>query len=129
MGQHYAVEAIKAGKSPAYCPTEDDLSSVTALSLANAAHDGDPTALAVWNDCGEHLGRAMAILIDLFNPECIVIGSIFARSGDLLIPAMKKALEREALPTALAACRIVPAALTESVGDLAALTIAMEGTP
>ena len=69
----------------------------------------------------------MAILVDLLNPECIVIGSIFARSGDLLIPAMEKALQREALPVALSACRIVPAALTETVGDLAALTIAMEG--
>ena len=127
LGQRYALDAIKAGKAPSYCPTEDDLPSVTALSLANAAHDGDPTALAVWNDCGDHLGRAMAILIDLFNPECIVIGSIFARSGDLLIPTMQKALAREALPTALTACRIIPAALTESVGDLAALTIAMEG--
>lgn len=127
LGQRYALEAIKAGESPSYCPLETDLPSVTALSLANAAYEGDPTALAVWQDCGDHLGRALAILIDLFNPECIVIGSIFARSSDLLIPAMKEALEREALPTALAACRIVPAALTESVGDLAALTIAMEG--
>lgn len=127
LGQQYALEAIKAGSSPSYCPTEADLPSVTALSLANAAYDGDPTALSVWQDCGDHLGRTMAILVDLFNPECIVIGSIFARSGDLLIPAMTEALKREALPTALAACRIVPAALTESVGDLAALTIAMEG--
>ena len=127
LGQRYAREAIQAGNPPAYCPTEDDLPSVTALSLANAAYAGDPVALAVWQDCGEHLGRAMAILVDLLNPECIVIGSIFARSGDLLIPAMEKALQREALPVALSACRIVPAALTETVGDLAALTIAMEG--
>lgn len=127
LGQSYALKAIQAGNPPAYCPTEDDLDSVTALSLAKAAREGDPTALAVWQDCGEHLGRALAILVDLINPECIVIGSIFERAGDLLIPAMQKALEREALPTALAACRILPAALTESVGDLAALTIAIEG--
>ncbi len=126
LARRHADRALAAGLRPAYCPTLADLPTVTAKSVAEAAYAGDPTALAVWEDCGAHLGHALSILIDILNPECIVIGSIFARSGELLIPAMQRVLEAEALSPSLAACRIVPAALTESVGDLAALTIAVE---
>lgn len=125
LGRQFAEEAIRRGEPPAYCPTPADLPSVTAKSIADAAHAGDSTALAVYELCGTRLGQALAILVDILNPECILLGSIYARSGDLLIPAMRRVLAAECLPDSLAACRILPAALTESVGDLAALTVAM----
>ena len=125
FGQFYAVKAIADGLAPAYCPDKASLPSVTAKSVADAAHAGDPTAIEVYRACGRRLGQALSVLVDLFNPECIVIGSVFARSGDLLIPEMRRVMEAECLPDALAACRVVPAALTESVGDLAALTVAL----
>lgn len=129
LGQRYAREALARGDSPAFCPTEAALDSVTALSLANAAHADppDPTAKAVWEECGRRLGYAMAMLVDILNPERIVLGSIYARSSDLLAEAMERVLREECLPPSLAACEILPAALTESVGDLAALTVAVEG--
>ena len=65
----------------------------------------------------------LSILIDILNPECIVIGSVFARSENLLRPAMEEVLQRETLPASLRVCRIVPAALGEAIGDLASLAI------
>ena len=129
LGQSYALRALKEGKTPSFCPTEDDLDSVTALSLANAAHADPPdeTALAVWDECGRRLGYAMAILIDLLNPERIVLGSIYARSADLLVAAMNRVLQEECLAPNLSVCEILPAELTETVGDIAALTVAIEG--
>lgn len=129
LGQRYALRALKEGKTPSFCPTEDDLDSVTALSLANAAHADPPdeTALAVWDECGRRLGYAMAILIDLLNPERIVLGSIYARSADLLVAAMNRVLHEECLAPNLSVCEILPAELTETVGDIAALTVAIEG--
>jgi glucokinase len=129
LGQRYALKAIQEGISPAYCPTVEDLDTVTALSMANAAHADppDPTALAVWEECGRRLGYAMAILVDLLNPERIVLGSIYARSADLLVESMSRVLKEECLAPNLSVCEILPAALTETVGDLAALTVAMEG--
>lgn len=129
LGQRYALRALKEGKTPSFCPTEDDLDSVTALSLANAAHADPPdeTALAVWDECGRRLGYAMAILIDLLNPERIVLGSIYARSADLLVSAMNRVLHEECLAPNLSVCEILPAELTETVGDIAALTVAIEG--
>lgn len=129
LGQRYALKAIQEGLSPAYCPTVRDLDAVTALSMANAAHADppDPTALAVWQECGKRLGYAMAILIDVLNPERIVLGSIYARSSDLLAEAMNKVLKEECLAPNLSVCEVVPAELTETVGDIAALTVAIEG--
>ncbi len=129
LGQRYALRAIQEGISPAYCPTVSHLDSVTALSLADAAHavPPDPTALAVWEECGRRLGYAMAILIDLLNPERIVLGSIYARSSDLLCDTMNRVLQKECLAPNLSVCEIVPAELTETVGDIAALTVAIQG--
>ncbi len=99
----------------------------TARDLAQAARDGDVAAQAVWEEVGDRLGRALAIAIDLLNLDCIVIGSIFARSESLLRPAMERALREECLPTALAVCAIRPAMLGDQLGDVAALTVAQNG--
>ena len=125
LGAAYAKDALAKGKECAFCKSEDEMGSITAKKLAEAADAGDEVAIAVWTACGEMLGRGLALLVDILNPECIVLGSIYARSGHLLREAMERTLAVEALPGALAVCRIVPAALTESVGDKAALCVAM----
>ena len=100
------------------------MTGLTAEKVGRAAKQGDALAKAILAESGRMLGRGLAILIDLLNPERIVIGSIFVRSRGELWPAAREVLEKEALPAALAACAVVPAGLTESVGDLAALTVA-----
>lgn len=97
---------------------------LTAAQLAKYAKLGDKFALSVYDKCGEMLGRGLAVLIDIIAPERIVIGSIFARSGDLLVDKMYESLRREALPVIERACEIVPAQLGDSIGDYAALGLA-----
>lgn len=111
LGKAAAKEALKNGTAPTYCPTENDLDSITAKTIADAAYAGDETALAVFRLCGEKLGVGLSVLIDILNPERIVIGSIFARAEDLLRPSMERVIAEEALPDSAACCRIVPAAL------------------
>ena len=65
------------------------------------------------------------MLIDILYPERIVIGSIFARSEDLLREGMEKVINKEALPHSLKCCKIVPAALDEKIGDDAAIASAL----
>ena len=72
------------------------------------------------------LGRGLSVLIDILNPGMIVLGSIFARCEDLIAPAMQKVIEKECLSPAAKVCRIVPAKLGESIGDIAALSVAIE---
>jgi len=118
-----AKEKIMMGGKVSWCP-DGNLSAITAKTVALAAKDGDPLAVEVFKVSATYLGRALAILIDLVNPEAIVIGSIFVRAEELIRPFMQAAIDRDALPGAAAVCEVRPAVLGESIGDVAALSIA-----
>lgn len=117
----------KAGSFEGFCSGGGlaQLGGVSARELAEKAHQGDKDALSVWQRCGEKLGMGLSVLIDILNPEMIVIGSIYARQEKLLWDSAKKAIDAEALPAAAGCCKIVPAALAESIGDYAALATAL----
>lgn len=125
MGYTMALEAMQNGKRPLYFSEGATAEQVTAKSIADSAEQGDETAIEVYRLCGEYLGKGLSILVDILNPEVIVLGSIFTRSENLLKESMETVLQREALPAALACCRILPAALGESLGDYAALAAAL----
>lgn len=97
---------------------------LTAANLAKYAKDGDKFSLSVYKKCGEMLGRGLSILIDILAPEKIVIGSIFARSGELLKEKMYESIKKESLSVISNACEIVPAELGDRIGDFAALSLA-----
>lgn len=121
-----ALEALQMGKHPSFCRCREELDGITAASVALAAKAGDPIAIDVYRLSGEMLGRGLSILIDLLNPERIVIGSIYARSSELLIPAMQEVITAEALPMNAAVCKVLPAELGEKLGDVAALSVAID---
>lgn len=99
---------------------------VTAKTVAQAATGGDKLAGAIYRRCGEKLGLGLSILIDILNPEKIVIGSIFQRSGRLLVDSMTEVIKKEALSVSAQACTIVPAVLGDDIGDFAALGVAKD---
>ncbi len=109
---------------PSWCPPGVTL---TTRLLADAARQGDPLSRDILAEAGAALGETLALLIDVFNPERIVIGGLYPRCEDLLGPAMRAALEREALPGPRAACAIVPAALGETIGSHGAIAAALHG--
>lgn len=98
---------------------------VFAKELARLAEEGDPDALAVFDEAGRYLGAGLAMLLDVLNPEVIVIGSLAVRLGDLVLGPAREVMAEEALPGAFAACRLVPAALGERLGDVASLCAAL----
>lgn len=100
------------------------IDGITAQHVARAAERGDELAAQLLADAGESLGRGLAVIVDVLNPEVIVLGSIYVRSRKFIEPAMQRALEEEALPQSLRACRIVPAALGEEIGNYAAIAVA-----
>jgi len=99
---------------------------VTARQIAELARSGDGDALVVLREVARYLGRGLAILLDVLNPEVIVIGSLAVRLGELLLAPAREEMAREALPAAVAACRVVPAALGEHLGDVASLCAAIQ---
>lgn len=100
--------------------------NVTAKTIADAAINGDKLANAIYRRCGEKLGLGLSILIDILNPEKIVIGSIFQRSGHLLIESMNEVIKKEALAVSAECCEIVPAMLGDEIGDYAAIGVAKD---
>ncbi len=115
---------LAAGAPPTFCPTLDDLALITAEKVGQAAQQGDPLAREIYETVARRLGQGLAILVDVLNPERIVIGSIYGRQQSLLETLTWQVLRQEALPLALAVCEIVPAGLGEQIGDLASLSIA-----
>lgn len=126
IGQTVAREKLQTGQTVGFCQSSDDLDRITAKSIAEAAAGGDADAIRVYEICGEKLGQGLSVLIDVLNPEKIVIGSIYERSGALLKTSMEAAIEREALAASRSVCRIVPAELGDSVGDFAAIVVAAD---
>ncbi len=126
LGQVRARECLQMGQKVGYCKSLDELSYVTAKSIAEAAHSGDAVAIGVFDTCAEYLGRALSIIIDILNPQVIVLGSIYVRSGDLLEKRMWEVIKKESIHYAYDVCKIVPAQLQENIGDMAALVLAVE---
>ncbi len=126
LGQSRAREILQMGGSLPYCKSIGELPLITAKLLAEYANAGEPTALDVYRICGEKLGEGLSILVDLLNPEVIVIGSIFERAEALLRPHLERVLTRETLVFSRERCRILPAALGDSIGDYAALSVAYQ---
>lgn len=98
--------------------------NMTAKDLAIAMNNGDEFALSVYKKCAEKLGMGLSVLIDILNPEVIVIGSIYARNREFFDENIMPIIEKEALGNAAAVCRILPAELGEQIGDFAALGLA-----
>ena len=125
LGYIKALEMAQMGEYPMYFKKGYTADDVNAKTIADAADNGDKTAIEVYEICGEYLGKGLSVLIDVLNPELIVIGSIFARSHNLLWEPAKRVIEKEALSISANCCKVVPAVLGEQIGDYAAIATAL----
>jgi len=124
IAQLAVLMAKRCKQTPACIEAMGGYDKVTTKALSQAAFSGDKFAKKVFRKSGEMLGKGLSIMIDVLNPEKIVLGGVFMRSGELLIPAMQKQIAKEALLESARVCEIVPAQLSENIGDIAALAIA-----
>jgi glucokinase len=124
-----AVKAVKAAlkrKEPTMLAGRlQQGKPITARDVALAASKGDAVATRILRSTGKRLGAVLAILVDILNPERIVIGGLAMRLGDTLLEPAREVMLREALPYSTAVCQVVPAQLDERIGDIAALCVAM----
>ena len=125
QGAALTERLIAQGKPPAWIRDGHRLEEIDARLLAAYARQGDEDAAGLFRFVGRMLGRGLAQMVDTLNPECIVIGSVFARCEDLLRPAMEEELRREAIPFSLEGLKVVPAGTGEAIGDLASVMTAL----
>jgi glucokinase len=125
LAKSVVSEKLRNKQVVAFCPSPEMIPQIDAKTVALAAQAGDPAANEIISISARYLGLGLSILIDVLNPECIVIGSIYARNEGLFKPLIDKVLQQEAIPSSLEVCRIRPAELGDSIGDYAALCVAM----
>lgn len=122
------IIAAERGEAPRLLEAADgDVQNITAKLIATLADAGDGPCRTIYADCGRRLGMLLSFLMDIVNPELIVLGGVFMRSEALIRPSMEEVISAEALPHAARACRVVPAGLGEAIGDYAALSVGAMG--
>ena len=124
LAQTKVMEKFQMGEKVSFCKSLEELPNLTAKLVADSAYKGDKLAIDIFKICGFYLGRGLSLLIDIINPEIIVIGSIYGRAMDLLEPYMKEVINQESYHNSKNACTIVPAKLGEQIGDIASLSLA-----
>jgi len=97
-----------------------------AYDLVRKAQDGDVAAVEALAEIGRKLGSGIGSLVNIFNPELVVIGGGFAAAGDLVLDPAREVMRREALEPARDLVRIVHAELGPEAGLVGAALVAFE---
>jgi glucokinase len=125
LAQTMAMEKLQTGGTVQFCRSLAQLPDITAKTVADAAKNGDALARQVFNISGKYLGRALALLIDILNPQRILLGSIYGRCKEFLQDSMMHEIEKEALSFSRRVCEIRECGLGESINDYEAVSIAV----
>ncbi len=121
------LEALASGSAATIAAQEAFGPAVDAHRLVRLANDHDETALAILAEIGRKLGAAIGSLVNIFDPELIVIGGGFgAAAQDYLLGPAREIVIREALEPGRHTARIVPAELGSSAGLIGAGFVAFE---
>jgi len=112
-----AVEGIEAGARSSLVDIVDgDLTAITAKTVSEAALNGDHFSVDVIRETAHILGSAVANLVNIFNPDIVVICGGVTLTGDYLFEPLRHQVVRRAFKPSVEACRIVPGALTGTAG-------------
>ena len=123
LGRGIARTYVQNGLSPAFIK-DKNYNDFTVKDMADSARNGDKCALEVFDLCATMLGKGLAIIADIIDPEMIIIGSVYARCEDLLKEKTILEMRKNALGVICDNLEIVPAKLSESIGDVASLAVA-----
>ena len=119
-------EAIQAGAQSQILNLAGSVEEITTHHILTALEKDDALAQKIWNETTEYLGRGLAVVINSFNPEVIVVGGGVTAAGDLLFKPVREKALRYAFPRLAAVCSIVPAGLGSNVGVVGAAACAFE---
>lgn len=137
-GKHGCLEAICSGPAIARRAREalaagapslmtdlvkGDVSAITAETVMTAARKGDETALRLVDETARYMAIGLGNIVNVLNPEIIIIGTIIVKAGDLLLEPIRSYLRQETWERVYNMVQVVPAGLGDAVGDLAAVAI------
>jgi glucokinase len=108
---------------------DGDPERITARTVAQAAEAGDREANAILAEALNYLGIGMANVVNMFNPELIVIGGGLSNVGEPLLEAVRRGITRHALAAPRAEVEVVRAQLGDRVGVIGAAVVALKAVP
>ena len=116
-------EALRGdeGESILISMADGDLRKITAQTVYEASKRGDSTAREVVRETAHFLGTGVANLLNIFNPDIVVLAGGVTQAGDALFQPLRAEVRRRAFKPAVQACRIVPGALPLSAGVVGAI--------
>ncbi len=114
-----AEEYIMGGKSTKYREMANG-NDITPFIVAEAAKAGDAVARRIYTKMGEYIGIGLASVVNLLNPEKIIIGGGVAGAGDILFTPLKETLKKRAMKIAGDTVEVVPAQLGNTAGVIGA---------
>ena len=100
--------------------------ALTPAIIAEEAQKGDAIALEVFEETGYYLGLCVTNLIDLLNPEMVVIGGGIAQAGDIILDPIRRTVTATAIRSLAKSCRIVPAELGDNAGIFGGAAIILQ---
>lgn len=120
-------KALQEGRSDVIKKLSDNNpDNIDALLVAQAAAEGDEVAKEIYQKAGYYLGIGLANLVNLFNPELIVMGGGVMKDEDLFKKPMQKSLKERALGSSLEQVDICKVELGDDTGVKGAIAVAME---
>ena len=123
---HGHFEVLAAGSAADDAAERRYGAGKVARDLVDAAEGGDDGAIADLAELGHRLGAGIATLVNIFNPELVVVGGGFADAGDLILGPARETLAIEALAPGRDLVRIVPAELGPEAGMVGAALVGFE---
>jgi len=122
-----AIKRIRQGERSSLTEiVEGKIESITAEKVEVAAQGGDSLALEVILKAANYLGVGMVNLVNIFNPEMIIVGGGMAKMGNLLLDPARQVVRERAFQLPAQAVRIVPAQLGDDAGVLGAAVFAFQ---
>jgi glucokinase len=125
-GGYGHLESYVSGKAADEVAAKEFGPAADAHRLVRLAREGDAHAIELLKGIGEHLGSGIASLVNIFNPELIVVGGGFAAAEDFLFGPAQVVADREVLVSIRDSYRIVRANLGTSAGMIGAAMVALE---
>jgi glucokinase len=118
-----AQDRLQYGRGARLLAAGGKPAGITARHVVDLARDGDAFSVGVLEEAGTYMGVGLANLIQILNPERIVLGTIAVHAGDLILEPIRKAVADYAWERSRSVCTIVPAELGDRAQDLAAISL------
>ena len=137
-GQYGCLEALCSGPSIARRAQEavadqphtrilvladGQIDRVRSEHVLQAAREGDAVAVALVEETAYYMGWGIANLVNILNPQIVLLGTIAVAAGDLLLDPIRRTVTKMAMQRPVETVKIMPAELGDSIGDLAAISL------